>query len=390
MGNFTHSQVPLSAFLEKDELGVEMFEDKPGDYNTIRFTSGRIGKRYKDNCIIGRMGIGVLSGSGGYEEINSTSSADYHTDTDVYTSFSLENDSGTNLTSGTNDFEYTITSGSSTISSGTVSFNCPDGEKTLGYFSWKTPRSAQSVTVTIKSNRANVYILDDNGERCTTLVVSASISKLAEKTPPDPKVTDKKPNWFTSYTSSSVLNSVSQYAPLDGNQELSWYEWTYENGTPKKIERKVSLSARMQITPSRRCYTAIKNNATGKYTMKSGYGIQVSVTPRITGDTAYCTGAQTANVLFPEFNYNKRTASAYNRLLEKSGSSFVFKTNEYSTYNDRVHFTPIWYPDNTKYTAYGEVLDVWCPAGQLSVRLTDYMTIKGNVYDDWHVAPGKP
>ena len=42
------------------------------------------------------------------------------------------------------------------------------------------------------------------------------------------------------------------------------------------------------------------------------------------------------------------------------------------------------------YTVYAEVFDVWCPAGQLSVRITDQMIIKGNVYDDWHIAPTNP
>ena len=87
-------------------------------------------------------------------------------------------------------------------------------------------------------------------------------------------------------------------------------------------------------------------------------------------------------MLFPEFNYN--------RLLEKSGGSFVFRKNKYSTYNDWVHFTPIWFPDRKNYTVYVEIFDVWCTAGQLSVRLTDQIFINGSVYDDWHIAPTKP
>lgn len=120
--------------------------------------------------------------------------------------------------------------------------------------------------------------------------------------------------------------------------------------------------------------------------MKSGYGINIEINAHLSGNTGYCTGTQKANVLFPEFNY-----TTYNRLLEKSGKTFVFKENRFSTYNDRVHFTPIWFPDDEKYIVYAEVFDVWCPAGQLSVRLTsDRIRISGNVYDDWHVAPDKP
>lgn len=158
----------------------------------------------------------------------------------------------------------------------------------------------------------------------------------------------------------------------------------------EKVTYSVSMSAEAVISPSDHCKTAAYSESSGKYTMKSGYGIQISVDAHLSGDTQYCTGSQTANVLFPEFNYNRHSTTLYNRLLEKSGGSFVFKKNKYSTYNDRVHFTPIWFPDRKNYTVYVEVFDVWCPAGQLSVRLTDQIFINGNVYDDWHIAPTKP
>lgn len=158
----------------------------------------------------------------------------------------------------------------------------------------------------------------------------------------------------------------------------------------EKVTYSVSMSAEAAISPSDYCKTATYSESSGKYTMKSGYGIQISVDTHLSGDTQYCTGSQTANVLFPEFNYNRHSTTLYNRLLEKSGGSFVFKKNKYSTYNDRVHFTPIWFPDRKNYTIYVEVFDVWCPAGQLSVRITDQIFINGNVYDDWHIAPTKP
>ena len=158
----------------------------------------------------------------------------------------------------------------------------------------------------------------------------------------------------------------------------------------EKVTYSVSMSAEATISPSDYCKTATYSESNGKYTMKSGYGIQINVDTHLSGDTQYCTGSQTANVLFPEFNYNRHNTTLYNRLLEKVNGSFVFKKNKYSTYNDRVHFTPIWFPDKKNYTVYVEVFDVWCPAGQLSVRLTDQIFIKGNVYDDWHIAPVKP
>lgn len=186
--------------------------------------------------------------------------------------------------------------------------------------------------------------------------------------------------YYPSATASKTIGSFHTGAVYISTSDIQLEKVTYS----------VSMSAEAAISPSDYCKTAAYSESSGKYTMKSGYGIQISVDTHLSGDTQYCTGSQTANVLFTEFNYNRHSTTLYNRLLEKSGGSFVFRKNKYSTYNDRVHFTPIWFPDRKNYTVYVEVFDVWCPAGQLSVRLTDQIFINGNVYDDWHIAPTKP
>ena len=186
--------------------------------------------------------------------------------------------------------------------------------------------------------------------------------------------------YYPSETASKTIGSFHTGAVYISTSDIQLEKVTYS----------VSMSAEAAISPSDYCKTAAYSESSGKYTMKSGYGIQISVDAHLSGDTQYCTGSQTANVLFPEFNYNRHSTTLYNRLLEKSGGSFVFKKNKYSTYNDRVHFTPIWFPDRKNYTVYVEVFDVWCPAGQLSVRLTDQIFINGSVYNDWHIAPTKP
>ena len=58
------------------------------------------------------------------------------------------------------------------------------------------------------------------------------------------------------------------------------------------------------------------------------------------------------------------------------------------SYNRRTHFTPIWYPDGS-YTPYTWLLDCWTPAGMLSMNLTDSVTIRGNLWEEWHIAPAK-
>lgn len=84
----------------------------------------------------------------------------------------------------------------------------------------------------------------------------------------------------------------------------------------------------------------------------------------------------------PEFEYQ-----SYWRLLAGNGSNpatFTFKPNEYSTYNRNVHFTPVWYPDNTSYTVYTYVIDAWTPAGMLSMNVSDSVYIQGSMFDDWY------
>lgn len=554
VGSLTHSNLPRSAFLETKDLGIQPYKAADSDY----YSGNR--NFNTDNCIIRCMGIGVLSTLGKEEDepdapFGSSITAEYHTDTDVYTAFYFRNDSGADviggggfsiynsdgetpcssfgpiseqvivrydddgdpirayltdetgprhidpdssvdvfvdnpeyqktdkpyggapykklgtfkdgdfINGGAGKFSYTIRSSGKTIKSGMVSFTCPDGEEAMGWFDWHTPKTAQDVTITIQSSGEGIYLLDDDGNPCTLLTINAKVDKITERTLPDPTATDKRPSWQNLYSESSVMSSVSQYAPVNGSSTLTWYVWAfdwyqtswsstldepskfsyvaeayqgdpdedYENvptekaeywksyygvdnryyvneqaanngklsgykyqsavilsGGARKVEYTVSLSADMEISPSERCPTASYSNSSGMYTMKSGYGIQIKVRAHLSGDTSLCTGSQSANVLFPEFNYNAQSTAKYNRLLEKNGTEYAFKKNEYSTYNDRVHFTPIWFPDDSYYTVYAEVFDVWCPAGQLSVRLTDNILIKGNVFDDWHVGPEKP
>lgn len=563
LGPLTHSNLPRSAFLENRDLGISVYSPTSGDYYNGNSSYN------SDTCIIRCMGIGVLTGNASddtYEEFTgSISVAEYHTDTNVYTSFYVKNtgedafigdttfsvkDSDDKLVKkktildekykelyqisrnqyGPPDFyygyteekwvvdycdendkiqvfvdnpkyvpdedgnypyipqykllgtykngdtidigsdykalvSYTVKTKSGTIiTSGNVNINCPADEESMGWFEWHTPTRAQDITIFLRSNNTSLMLLDSDGNECQAITINAAISKVEEKTPPDPKVTDTRPAWLKIYSMSSVQEKISEYATDELSDTLSWYTWSYSSSwkqhqtsvptryvlitggmthddpnypylnsehesvktsytsygvnnkyyaseTAKKesgkfyqgavyistadiqlekVEYSISVSADVKISPSDHCKTALYSESNQKYTMKSGYGIQINVDTHISGDTEYCTGSQTANVLFPEFNYNRHETTLYNRLLEKVNGEFVFKKNEYSTYNDRVHFTPIWFPDRKNYTVYVEVFDVWCPAGQLSVRVTDQIYIKGNVYDDWHVAPVKP
>lgn len=125
-------------------------------------------------------------------------------------------------------------------------------------------------------------------------------------------------------------------------------------------------------------------------TMKSGYGVSNTVTATVSTSApmSHYTYGQTAVSYFPEFNY-----TTYWRLLDRLSSGrtarFQFAENIYSTYKQRVHFSPVWFPDGS-YTVNTHVMDIWTPAGMLCANLTDSVTISGSLYDDWHIAPGNP
>lgn len=113
--------------------------------------------------------------------------------------------------------------------------------------------------------------------------------------------------------------------------------------------------------------------------LKSGYGIQETVTARVsTSQSSATTPAQNVVTYFPEFQYGR-----FWRLLERTGSGyhaqFEFQENEYSTYQRRTHFTPIWYPDRS-YTPYTWLIDCWTPTGMLSMNLSDSVSIRGNLW----------
>ena len=132
-----------------------------------------------------------------------------------------------------------------------------------------------------------------------------------------------------------------------------------------------------------------KNPTASGSTLKSGYGIQETETARVsTSQSSATTPAQNAVTYFPEFQYGR-----FWRLLERTGSGyqarFEFQENEYSTYQRRTHFTPIWYPDGS-YTPYTWLIDSWTPAGMLSMNLSDSVSIRGNLWMDWHIAPQDP
>lgn len=152
-----------------------------------------------------------------------------------------------------------------------------------------------------------------------------------------------------------------------------WYEFDLDRYS-------ASLSSSMRI----KCDE--KNPTASGRAMKSGYGLNQTVTGSASSNqSSAVTQPQNAVSYFPEFRYE-----TYWRLLERMGNGrFEFQKNKYSTYRNRTHFSPIWMPDGS-YTVNTWLIDAWTPEGMLSANLTDSLTIRGNLWQDWHAGPLKP
>ena len=95
------------------------------------------------------------------------------------------------------------------------------------------------------------------------------------------------------------------------------------------------------------------------------------------------TEVQRAEAFFPEFKYS--TAQNSFRTLEKASGKWQFEQNEYADGKERMHFTPIWFPDGN-YSVAIVATDVWTPAGMIeSRRNSNVIAITESVYDDWYI-----
>lgn len=159
-------------------------------------------------------------------------------------------------------------------------------------------------------------------------------------------------------------------------EDQGWYDFFTDIYT-------ASLIASSNIIPDTKVPTA--NGSI----MKSGYGVNNVVKSLFSSNasSSHITGAQTAISYFPEFQYQ-----TYWRLLDLIirgySSQLEFKQNPYSTYNQRSHFSPVWYPDG-EYSVYTYLLDAWTPDGMLSMNLNGSVNIQGSVFDDWHISVKK-
>ena len=378
MKTLTHKNLPLSIFLEEADLGYPAWT---GGHN----------QRVSNEQIIASLGIGIVRFREETEPPTLTGfDYEYRVDTDVITSVVVSG--------GQSDPDHPVSVqfiiGGRTYTVGNVFY--PEGDSQLAWVKWHTPSEPGVYEIQIRATGAGT----------AQSVIRANVVTLEGKDPPNP-VADDRNNTFTSaplpefpqITAASwgvwtprwqadrvwIENWEKCWHEENGKRWFHWVDngrWEDQGGWVFDYNSySASLSAEMEITPDSSSPSATAS------TMKSGYGIREQVTAAVTtNQSTAVTAAQNALTRFPEFKYLN-----FWRLLDPviagKRSEFSFRENPFSTYRNPTHFTPIWYP-NGSYTPHTYLLDCWTPVGMLSMNLSDSVTIQGDLWDEWHVAPG--
>lgn len=367
MVSLTHKNMPLAMFLEVSDLGYPAW----GGSRTSAASNADIKSS---------LGLGIVRFTEKPEEPQIDAyDYEYRVNTDVITAVRISGgqsdpDSPTLASFNISGRIYNV---------GNVYY--PEGDSQLAWVKWKTPDTEQNMTI-------QVTISGPGSTAKTT--INVKIVDFDKNPPPNPIADDRNDSYRSvAVPSREVRDSASWsvWRPWwqeywvwhsdyddEGNDNGYWCDhgwWEFD------LDRySASLTAAMSI----KCDS--KNPTASGRTMKSGYGINQIVTGSISSNqSSAVTQPQNAVSYFPEFAYE-----TYWRLLERMGSGrFEFQKNYYSTYKNRTHFSPIWMPDGA-YTVNTWLIDGWTPDGMLSANLTDSLTIRGNLWQDWHVSPKKP
>ncbi len=426
--DFSHKNLPLSMYLEKDDLGYKAWE-------------GSSNERVSNEQIISRLGLGIVKFQEDEEEKEEETiipQYTYRTNTVVYTSLTTSlgmsyvqqkgnyssGDSYADLNPVKVTFSLSDSSdGASIISQKSTAYKSDD----LVYVKWQTPSEAKTMKViaTISypapqtdSNGDYVY---SNGKlkivyKTETVEIPIEVVEIEENTPPNPTADDTNSSFKMPSSIPTIANDVVSNSWTEYEMEVDSYDTKYSTKYVFLTTKKVysvsfadgsDLYNNVYTDPLCETYTTSGLGGIRKlYTMKSRYGVRQEIESKLictveiseqvlkskieydTSGEAYTSyyvetetrtethdiavAAQKGVTFFSEFGFEN-----YFRLLEpttdigKIGTSSIlqFKQNRFSTYNNRTYFTPIWYPDDEYYILNSYIFDAWTPAGMLGVSL---------------------
>lgn len=363
MGALTHQNLPFSMFLETSDLGYPAWTGSTSQYAS-------------NSAIKSSLGLGIVRFEEEPEEpVLTTCDYEYRTSTEVITA--VEVSGGQSDPDHPVEVQFDILGTTYTVRN----VYYPEGDSQLAWVRWTTPDTPQDITITVRVS----------GSGSAQAAVRCKIVDLNGNPPPNPVADDRndsfsvcavpdreerssaswnvwRPWWQAHWIWHSTGVSSGYWC------DHGWWEFTLDRHS-------ATLNVSMSITPD-----AMNPTASGT-TMKSGYGINEVVTASVrSSQPSAVTPLQNAVSYFPEFGYDTFWRLLDRISLKPSYSILEFQTNDYSTYNRRTHFTPVWYPDGS-YTVNTWAIDCWTPAGMLCENLSDTIKISGSLWDDWHIAP---
>jgi len=205
-------------------------------------------------------------------------------------------------------------------------------------------------------------------------------------------LTTRQASDFGYQTSAPSTFTGSGYRSDTTNQR-SWTVWEWNGGFVRKTyTAKLTLSA--SLTPDITAVWKEYDSANGVYKTRSGYGLNTEVHVKLMGIPAdMYTGHAKATAFYPEFNYGTGASQTDSLDLYTETNSagytadLVFKSNPYSVSGNRMHFTPMWFPDGA-YKINFDCFDIWTPAGMLTGTTGAKVIISGSIYDDHYTQRG--
>jgi hypothetical protein len=367
MVSLTHKNLPLAMFLETSDLGYPAW-------------GGSKSSAASNADIKSSLGLGIVRFTEKPEKPQIDAyDYEYRVNTDVITAVRISG--GQSDPDRPSRVSFNI--GGQTYNVGNVYY--PSGDSQLAWVKWKTPDTEQNMVI-------HVSVSGPGSTAKTSLNVK--IVDINKNPPPNPVADDRNDSYHGIAVPNRAVKSSASWSVWrpwwqeywvwhsdyddEGNDNGYWCDhgwWEFD------LDRySASLTSAMSI----KCDD--KNPTASGRTMKSGYGINQTITGSISSNqSSAVTQPQNAVSYFPEFGYE-----TYWRLLERMGSGrFEFQINHYSTYKNRTHFSPIWMPDGA-YIVNTWLIDGWTPDGMLSANLTDSLTIRGNLWQDWHISPKMP
>ena len=320
----------------------------------------------------------------------------------------------------------------------------PPGETAVSWAKWKCPSSPCEVKITIRTNN------DDAVPEYQT--ITAKIIDPISQYPPNNEATDRNDNFIAPNEANGSWNKGINKTATWTTYNYYWnslWVWgcsrTMQNGNLTEYgfyeywdryyvcdAHHCPANAQNHTCPTGRCHSVKEdwgwvvyepvehkltldtyneklyrssetpNTNNSDTSIKSGYGIEYTVdttciykengtTKRLSEAKNAITPPQYLEVFLPEHEYKTYEIAAFNDIERDyiEDNNFTFPECPYSQFNQKCHFTPIWYPDG-KYVVGTKISQCFCPGGMLSISNKNVsININGNVYDDWHIAPKK-